>query len=87
MPRVSVEVVDEDEFEADRLILQSKPDWNMYRLGFHNVQISFLNCSRYLHIGFSCLLDFKNVTHIVKKDCLSVCIKHLIVKEKSLGVL
>lgn len=89
MPRVSVRPVDEDEFEENRLILRSKLDWNMYRLGFYNnsVQISFLNCSRYLHLGFSYLLDYKNVTHTVKKDCQSVWIKHLFVKEKSLRVL
>lgn len=57
MLRVSVEVVDEDEFGENRLILQSKLDWNMYRLGFYNDQISFLNCSRYLYLGSSCLLD------------------------------
>lgn len=85
MPWASVDAVDEDEFEENRLILQSKLDWNMYRLGFYNVQINFLNCSRYLHLGFSCLLDYKNVTHIVNKDCQNVCIKHVIVKEKSPG--
>lgn len=34
MQRLSVEVVDEDEFEENKLILQRKLDWNMYRLGF-----------------------------------------------------
>lgn len=49
MPRVSVEVVDEDKFEENQLILQSKLDWNIYQLGFLKCADNVFNCNS----GFS----------------------------------